>query len=130
MKTLSIARNVLAFARSGHKPSRRAWAALAKLHGRRMERSWPFLPRASGANLNLGFDDILEFEFARKRRLSVLVIGAYDGVQNDPIAQFLCSHDCEVTFVEPQPAAFARLQANMASIGTCRFVNAAIDLTT
>jgi FkbM family methyltransferase len=46
---------------------------------------------------------------------------------NDPIAHFVRTHDCNITFVEPQPHAFEQLRTNMASLANARFVNAAVD---
>jgi FkbM family methyltransferase len=128
MNTTSVARNLLAFARTGRLPARRALAALAKLHGHRLERRWPFLPRDPQAAKLLEYDDLLALQSARTAGpLSVLVVGAYDGMANDPIARYVRTHDCDVTFVEPQADAFELLQANMASLPRARFVNAAID---
>lgn len=124
---LQLMRNVGAFAISCRIPSRRAWAALAKLQGRRLERRWPFLGKANPAALNLAFDDLLEFQYARSRRLQVMVVGAYDGMQNDPIGHFVLKHDCDGVFVEPQPGAFARLRANLGSRRNLHCVNAAVD---
>jgi FkbM family methyltransferase len=128
MNTGSIVRNLLAFARSRRLPARRGLAALAKLHGHRLERRWPFLPRDPAAATLLEYDDLLELQYARTAgRLSVLVVGAYDGMANDPIAHFVRTHDCDITFVEPQAQAFEQLRANMATLPNARFVNAAID---
>jgi FkbM family methyltransferase len=116
-----------AILRTGRVPSRRALAVLAKLHGRRLERRWPFLPKAEGAGLNLGFDDVLEFQYARSRSFMVMVVGAYDGVENDPVSNFVLGHDCSAIFVEPQPHAFARLRENVGGNPRFRLVNAALD---
>jgi FkbM family methyltransferase len=126
----SIARSAWAILRSGRLPSRRALAALAKLHGRRLERRWPFLKAADPAHLNLGFDDLLEFQYARRRSFLVLVVGAYDGVENDPLSKFISHRNCAAIFVEPQPGAFARLRDNFRSHTGYHFVNAAVDRLT
>src|SRR5450759_3912188 len=109
----SIIVNLRAMAFSGRIPSRRAVAAIAKLCGRRLTRRWPFLPRADEENLNLEFDDILELQYARSRDFVALVVGAFDGVTNDPISQFIQKRRCEAILVEPQPSAFKRLSENM-----------------
>ena len=108
-------------------PSKRALAAFAKLHGRRLERRWPFLPRAEGKDLNLTFDDLLQFQYARTRDFVFVTVGAFDGLANDPIGRFITSHDCRGVLLEPQPAAYARLCANFRSFPRCTLLNAAID---
>lgn len=92
-----------------------------------MERRWPFLRRASPDSLNLGYDDVLEFQYARSMAFRFLVVGAYDGVANDPLSTFLATRECSGIFIEPQPDVFARLRKNFASHAHCHFVNAAID---
>ena len=108
-------------------PSRRALAALAKLHGYRLERRWPFLIRAERKDLNLSYEDVLEFQYARSRRFLFVSIGAYDGVANDPINRFVRSHDCHGILLEPQPEVFARLSANYTQFPQCKLLNAAVD---
>ena len=108
-------------------PSRRALAALAKLHGYRLERRWPFLIRAERKDLNLSYEDVLEFQYARSRRFLFVSIGAYDGVANDPINRFVRSHDCHGILLEPQPEVFARLGANYTQFPQCKLLNAAVD---
>lgn len=110
-------------------PSRRALAAAFKVRGRRLEKRWPFFPRASGSTLNLRFDDLLELQWARSREFAVVVVGAFDGVENDPVSRFIRSHDCRGVLVEPQPAAFERLRANFAGHRHIELLNAAIDET-
>jgi FkbM family methyltransferase len=117
------------FALSGHIPSHRALATLAKLQGRRLERRWPFLPKAQAADLNLGFEDVLEFQYARRRNFFVVVVGAYDGVENDPVSNFVRRHPCDGIFVEPQPGVFARLRQNLGGFKRLHLINAAIDRT-
>lgn len=118
--------NLLALALSG-RASPRAFAAAFKLCGRRLERRWPFMPKASGKELNLGFDDVLEFQLARATEFVALVIGAYDGVANDPASKFIRSHVRKAVFVEPQPGPFQRLRASMQDCHGVDLVNAAID---
>ena len=110
-------------------PSRRALAALAKLHGLRLERHWPFLIRAEGKDLNLGFEDVLEFQYARSRRFLFLTIGAFDGLANDPISRFVRGRECHGVLLEPQPAVYARLCANYRDFPQFTLLNAAIDQT-
>lgn len=110
--------------------TRRALAACFKVYGVRLQRGWPFFVSSAGRDLNLGFDDLLEFQRARSRSLKALVIGAFDGVANDPASAFLCKYAERVVFVEPQPLPFAELQKNMASQVNVVTVNAAIDRST
>lgn len=127
MSTSSLLRNMAAMAGTLRMPSRRAIAALAKLHGRRVERRWPFFPRPDSRGLNLDFDDVLELQFARRPSCRVLVVGAYDGLANDPLARFITSHPCQGIFVEPQAQAFERLRTNLGGRREFEFVKAAID---
>jgi FkbM family methyltransferase len=108
-------------------PSKRALAAVAKLHGYRLEKRWPFLIRADGKDLNLTFEDILEFQYARSRQFLFVSVGAYDGLANDPISRFARNHDCHGILLEPQPGAYARLCANFGAFPQCKLLNAAID---
>jgi len=124
------AASLCAFLRARRLPSKRALAALAKLNGRRLERRWPFVSSAGLDNMNLNFYDVLELQYARSRRFGVLVIGAFDGVANDPLCQFIMSRDCWGIFVEPQPLAFARLTQNLGAFAHFRFINAAVDRQT
>jgi len=118
--------NLLTIALSG-RASSRAFAAAFKLCGRRLERRWPFIPNASGKDLNLGFDDVLEFQRARSSEFVALVVGAYDGVANDPASEFIRSYVHKAVFVEPQPRPFKRLQASMQGCPGVNLVNAAVD---
>jgi FkbM family methyltransferase len=108
-------------------PSKRALAALAKLHGYRLEKRWPFLIRAEGKDLNLTFEDVLEFQYTRSRRFLFVTIGAFDGLANDPVGRFVRNHDCHGILLEPQPGAYARLCANYRGFPQCKLLNAAID---
>jgi FkbM family methyltransferase len=112
------------------KPSRRSLSAAMKLCGSKLQRRWPYISRASTENLNLGFDDLLELQYSRTRDFSALVVGAYDGVENDPTARFLMTRHCRAVFVEPQPLPFARLTQRIAGRSGQTAVNAAIDQET
>jgi len=108
-------------------PSRRAVAAFAKLHGYRLERRWPFLIHAEGTRLNLTFDDVLEFQYARTRHFFFVVVGAFDGLTNDPISRFIRARDCEGILIEPQPAIYQRLRENLKHFPRFTLLNAAVD---
>jgi FkbM family methyltransferase len=112
---------------SGKAPSRRALATLARLGGRRLERRWPFLRRAGDGDAGLGFADLLEFQYARSRRFRALVVGAFDGLENDPACDFIRRRGCEAILVEPQPRAFERLRGNLGGRPGIVAVNAAVD---
>ena len=119
--------NLWRILKAGRIPSRRAWAAFAKLYGRTLGRRWPYFRKPDRAHLNLGFDDVLEFQYARSRSFFVMVVGAYDGVANDPVSRFILGHDCSGIFVEPQPTVFARLRENLGSYARFHLVNSAVD---
>lgn len=125
--TLKILRFIFSSLFSGRFPSKRALAALFKLHGRRLERRWPFILKSEGMDLNLGFEDILEFQYARSRHFMFLNVGAFDGLANDPISRFARSHDCHGIFLEPQRGVFKRLYANLMDFPNFSFLNAAVD---
>jgi FkbM family methyltransferase len=112
------------------KPSRRGVAAAFKLHGLKLERRWPFLSQVGAENLNLGFDDLLEFQCSRTRKFEALIVGAYDGVENDPTARFLMTRRCRAVFVEPQPLPFSRLSQRITEREGQTAVNAAVDQET
>jgi FkbM family methyltransferase len=119
--------SIAAMARSGRFPSNRALAALAQLGGWRLQRRRPFLRRLRQGEFLLEFQDLLELQFARSRDVQILVVGAFDGVTNDPTNAFVAERDCRAIFVEPQPTAFARLRANWDGRSRFAFFNAAID---
>jgi FkbM family methyltransferase len=112
---------------SGRLPSKRGVAAVAKLCGRRLTRRWPFLSGVDEGNLGLEFDDLLELQYARSRNFVALVVGAFDGVANDPGSQFIQRRRCRAILVEPQPGPFKRLSANMNGYHNIVLINAAID---
>src|SRR5262249_29159862 len=61
------------------------------------------------------------------RKFIALVVGAFDGVENDPTSAFIRTHRCEAILVEPQPKPFERLRENMIAHDNIMLVNAAID---
>ncbi len=125
-----LSRGVVAMASAGHLPTRRSLAAIAKLCGWVLSRRWPFMRREVTGNLNLGFDDLLELQFLRCRNFRVLIVGAFDGVTNDPTSEFITKHPCHAIFVEPQPAAFSRLRERFGGRSNVDLHNAAIDAAT
>jgi FkbM family methyltransferase len=123
----SIILDLSATALSGRAPSRRALATIAKLCGRQPTRRWPFFRRADEKNLNLEFNDLLELQYARSRNFVALVVGAFDGVENDPTSEFIRKRRCAAILVEPQSGPFERLRENMRGHNNIVLINAAID---
>jgi FkbM family methyltransferase len=124
---LSLSAQVLKIGFSGGWPSSRALAALAKLNGFRLERRWPFLIPAGDNDLNLSWEDVLAFQLWRNGEPVVLVVGAFDGVTNDPTGDFIRANDTRAVLVEPQPGPFARLRENYECTPGVSLVNAAVD---
>jgi FkbM family methyltransferase len=87
----------------------------------------PSLIKAEGRNLNLTFEDVLEFQYARSRRFLFVTVGAFDGLANDPVSHFVRTHKCHGIFLEPQPGAYARLCANYRNFPQFTLINAAIE---
>ena len=125
-QALRLVSNLLAIGLYG-RSSPRALAAAFKICGRRLERRWPYLPKAVGKDLNLEFGDLLEFQFARSRDFTALIVGAFDGVANDLAGEFVRANECKAVFVEPQPGPFQRLCEVMRGNPRVELVNAAID---
>lgn len=123
----SIILDLSATALSGRAPSRRALATIAKLCGWQATRRWPFVRRADEKDLNLEFDDLLELQYARSRNFVALVVGAFDGVENDPTSEFIRRRRCAAILVEPQSGPFERLRENMHGHNNIVLINAAID---
>src|SRR5215813_4343238 len=119
----SVIFSLSAMAISGHVPSRRAVAAVAKLCGRHLTGRWPYLPRADDENLNLEYEDLLELQYARSRQLVALVVGAFDG-GSDPTIQFIRKHQCGAILVEPQAGPFKRLRELMSLHSNIFLLNA------
>jgi FkbM family methyltransferase len=57
----------------------------------------------------------------------VLLIGASDGEQNDPVAWFIRKHRWRAVLVEPVPPIFDKLRRNYAGCDGLTFVNAAVS---
>lgn len=126
-----MSKNILRFIQNllltGRIPSRRALATITKLHGRRLERRWPFLIRSEGKKLNLGFEDLLEFQYARSQHFLFVSVGAFDGLSNDPISKFIQNHRCHGILLEPQAAAFDQLCNSYAAFPNFKLLNMAVD---
>jgi len=112
---------------SGKPPSARAIAAYFKIRGIRLERRWPFFIRAEKDKLNLYIEDLLEFEASRNTSLCCMSIGAYDGIENDPLSHFIRNRRCQAILLEPQKKVFERLKDNYREYQHCLLVNKAVD---
>jgi FkbM family methyltransferase len=78
------------------------------------------------AELKLDLDFVLSHYRIEHPEVCYLQIGAFDGVQGDPVYPLIARHRLRGILVEPQKDAFARLKANYAEFGGFRFINAAI----
>lgn len=69
---------------------------------------------------------VVAHEMLRKRDLTFLQIGAFDGVADDDLHDLIKAHRLRGLLVEPQPAAFARLQQTYADQPQVALLQAAI----
>lgn len=78
--------------------------------------------------LNLVFSHLVEDLHSRLGDSGVffIQIGAFDGVQNDPLHRYIREHRWRGILVEPQPAPFQALKTNYRGHHGLRFLNAAI----
>jgi len=80
------------------------------------------LPAASLTPLDL----VLNSYDARGEQITIVQVGACDGVTSDPIRHHVKRGCARAVLIEPNPLAFARLQANYAGIPNVTLVPAAI----
>jgi FkbM family methyltransferase len=80
------------------------------------------LPAASLSPLDL----ILDSYNARGEPITIIQVGACDGVTSDPIRHYVKKGGAHAILIEPNPLAFARLQENYAGIPNVTLVPAAI----
>lgn len=69
-------------------------------------------------------------ELAARRPVTIVQIGANDGATNDPLGEMIRSRPdriAQALLIEPQPGAFARLEARYRDVAHIRCLNAAID---
>jgi FkbM family methyltransferase len=78
------------------------------------------------AELKLDLDFVLSHYRIEHPDIRYLQIGAFDGVQGDPLYPLIKRHGLHGILLEPQKDAFARLRANYAEFNGFRFINAAI----
>jgi FkbM family methyltransferase len=69
---------------------------------------------------------VVAHELLKKPRLTFLQIGAYDGVGDDDLRGLVMAHKLEGALLEPQPAAFARLQRTYRNQPNVTLLEAAI----
>ena len=115
------------FFRHGKLPSLRAVSAHFKLRGLYLQRKWPIISHREHDNLNLFIEDLLALEASRTAKPCVVCIGAYDGIENDPVSEFIRSKPCEAVLIEPQKEVFRRLAANYKEFEHFQLINKAID---
>jgi FkbM family methyltransferase len=63
---------------------------------------------------------------ATRKRVNFIQVGANDGYSTDPIQPFIKSGFWEGLMIEPNPAAFKKLEAIYASVGQLKLLNCAI----
>ena len=78
------------------------------------------------AELKLDLDFVLSHYRIEHPDVCYLQVGAFDGVQGDPVYPLIEKHGLRGILIEPQSDAFARLTANYARFKGFRFINAAI----
>lgn len=80
------------------------------------------LPAASLSPLDL----VLNSYDARGEQITILQVGACDGVTSDPVRHHVKRGCARAVLIEPNPLAFARLQENYAGIPNVTLIPAAI----
>jgi FkbM family methyltransferase len=103
----------------------------ARLLHRKIRRYCSGLPgallRHPEGELQLDLDMVLSHFRLEHPQVTMLQIGAFDGISDDAIYPLVEKHALSGVLVEPQSDAFARLQANYARFAPrFKFVNAAI----
>ncbi len=87
-------------------------------------------PRAflrEGNLLKLNFDFVVAQHFLNANDFFFIQVGAFDGVQADPIRKFVVRHNWKGVLIEPQKKAFALLKQNYADQPQLTFKNVAIS---
>jgi FkbM family methyltransferase len=69
---------------------------------------------------------VVAHELLRNPQLTFLQIGAYDGIGDDDLRGLILAHNLRGVLVEPQPAAFARLQQTYRGRANVTLLQAAI----
>jgi len=78
------------------------------------------------AELTQNLDFVLSHYRIEHPAVTYLQIGAFDGVQGDPVYPLIARHKLQGVLLEPQKDAFVRLQANYGGFTGFHLINAAI----
>jgi len=105
----------------------RVVSAYFKIHGFRLERRWPYLIKSDIGSLNLYIEDLILLESCANKKMCIMNIGAYDGIENDPISHFVRTQECDAIFLEPQKKAFTNLVKNYQQYPHFLLINKALD---
>ncbi len=81
------------------------------IHARTVARVWPRLKRPV-PDISLAVDRFLRRTIEARERFSVLQVGAYDGISNDPLHDLIQAYPhLHAVLLEPQAEPYAALQA-------------------
>jgi FkbM family methyltransferase len=86
----------------------------------------PALVREPGLKVRSALRYVVADQLLRNREFTFLQIGAYDGVGDDDLGELIQAHRLRGVLVEPQPAAFAKLQQTYADQPQLTLLQAAI----
>jgi FkbM family methyltransferase len=84
------------------------------------------LSRNPGSVLEISLSLLLSELYLSRERLTVVQVGAFDGITGDPLHDFITKHPVHGVLVEPQPALFRRLQSTYGNCAHLSLVNAAV----
>jgi len=85
------------------------------------------ISRQPAAQLKPSLTAVLSEMLLEREHLTIVQVGAFDGVSDDPLHDFIVARPVRAVLVEPQPPHFARLRQTYARCPNVRLVNAAID---
>lgn len=77
--------------------------------------------------LTMSLEFVLAHHLLKNENLTFLQIGAYDGLQADPLYRFIKRFHWRGVLVEPMPDAFAKLQETYRGESQLQLLNVAID---
>ncbi len=89
----------------------------------------PILVRETSLFVRSSLRYVIAHELMNNPRMTFLQIGAYDGVGDDDLRELVTKHKLRGVLVEPQPAAFARLQQTYRNHPQLTLLQAAISET-
>ncbi|MCI0335525.1 MAG: FkbM family methyltransferase [Planctomycetes bacterium] len=91
--------------------ARRHWRNVAFRHiGIQRCHTPPIITREPALTVRSCLPFVLSHELLQNPRLTFMQIGAFDGAQDDDLRELVEKHKLRGVLVEPQPAAFARLE--------------------